>query len=83
MLVGFMNSRGQEIMCVCMNHPVDPKMIKVRPETVLHQMAPTEGTLPLSNGLKTYPSTHWCRQSTKVDNKVKFSLKGPDHIYIY
>jgi hypothetical protein len=46
MLMGFMNSRGQEVTCMCTNHPVDPKMIEVRPETVLHRMTPMEGSLP-------------------------------------
>jgi hypothetical protein len=27
-----------------------------------------------------YPITHWCRNNRKVDNKVKFGLKGPDQI---
>jgi len=49
---GVQEFKGQEVTCVCVcvcvctNHPVDPKMIKVRPETVLHRMAPMEGSLP-------------------------------------
>jgi hypothetical protein len=43
-------------------------------------MVGMEGPIPQSNGLKNYPITHWCRNNRKVDNKVKFSLKGPDQI---
>ena len=43
-------------------------------------MLPTDMFSSLSVGLKTYPNTHWGRHNRKVDNKVKFGLKGPDQI---
>jgi len=37
---------ARSYVCVCTNHPLDPKMIEVRPETVLRRMTTMEGSLP-------------------------------------